>query len=317
MLRLGPSDSVTFQGLGSSTTYPAQWAEDHGVEEAVDGSAWLLRYEHSSRNWSWWGSLRDKDPGFRADLGFEPQVDIRMAAAGLGYTWWGAPDDWYTSIRAGVRWNEAKNHAGDILRREAEAWGSIGGPWQSRLWLNLTSRDVLYAGRTFDQQRVHFMLSARPSGTVSFFLFGTTGDDIDYAGVRPGEVLRLGPAIDLNVGRHLQLSLSDAWERLDVDGGRLYRVNLTELRAVYQLTLRTFVRAIVQYSDVWRDPALYSFPVDQTSRRLFGQFLFSYKVNPQTVLFVGYSETGFGRTGLDVTSENRTLFVKLGYAWLL
>ena len=317
MIRLGPSDTVTFQALGSSTTYPARWAEEHGLERSVDGSAFSLSYDHSARNWSWFASWDDLGAGFRADLGFEPRVDTRTAAFGGFHTWWGTPSDWYTDIKAGGQWNEVTDHSGNVLRREAEVWGRIAGPWQSKLWVNLTSRDVAYAGRRFDQRRAHMFFGMRPSGAVSFRLFAMSGDDIDYANVRPGDVLSFGPSLGLRLGRHLELSLDTTWERLDVAGGRLYRASLSELRTVYQISLRTFVRAVLQYTDIWRDPALYGFPVDRTSRRLFGQFLFSYKVNPQTVLFLGYSEGGFGRTGLDITRENRTFFVKLGYAWLL
>ncbi len=55
-------------------------------------------------------------------------------------------------------------------------------------------------------------------------------------------------------------------------------------------------------------------------RSLFTRFLFSYKVNPRTVLFVGYSDDRLGmldpeltRTALTPTS--RTFFLKVGYAW--
>ena len=59
---------------------------------------------------------------------------------------------------------------------------------------------------------------------------------------------------------------------------------------IYNIDTRCFLRAIVQYRDVGRDPAMYGSPVDARSRDVFAQFLFSYKLNPQTVLFLGYSD---------------------------
>ena len=53
------------------------------------------------------------------------------------------------------------------------------------------------------------------------------------------------------------------------------------------------------------------------TRQLFPQMLFSYKLNPQTVLFVGYSSTRFGSDTLDYGETDRTLFVKVGYAWAM
>jgi hypothetical protein len=43
----------------------------------------------------------------------------------------------------------------------------------------------------------------------------------------------------------------------------------------------------------------------------------AYKINPQTVFFVGYSDTRPGDERNDLRQQNRTVFVKLGYAWLL
>jgi hypothetical protein len=56
--------------------------------------------------------------------------------------------------------------------------------------------------------------------------------------------------------------------------------------------------------------------VDEQTEELFSQLLFSYKLNPQTVLFVGYSDNSFGDQRIDLTRADRTLFLKLGYAWV-
>ncbi|NIM97761.1 MAG: hypothetical protein GTO24_06685, partial [candidate division Zixibacteria bacterium] len=79
--------------------------------------------------------------------------------------------------------------------------------------------------------------------------------------------------------------------------------------------LRMFIRGIVQYLDVARTPELYINPVPRKEQSVFTQFLFSYKLNPQTVLFLGYSDNYSGETGIDITQTNRTFFIKLGYAW--
>jgi hypothetical protein len=83
----------------------------------------------------------------------------------------------------------------------------------------------------------------------------------------------------------------------------------------YHFGVRTFVRAIVQFEDVSRNTAVYTFPVESLSRRLFTQFLFSYKMNPQTVALVGYSDNRIGTSDASLTQTGRTFFVKIGYAW--
>jgi hypothetical protein len=85
---------------------------------------------------------------------------------------------------------------------------------------------------------------------------------------------------------------------------------------LYHLTLRTFVRAILQYTDITRDPALYTATVAPGTRRLFAQYLFSYKLNPQTVFLVGYSDNASTARSIDLMRTDRTFFAKVGYAWV-
>jgi hypothetical protein len=76
----------------------------------------------------------------------------------------------------------------------------------------------------------------------------------------------------------------------------------------------------VQYTDIERDADLYQRDVDPSEEDLFGQFLCSYKLNPQTVLFVGYTDSRYGVNdgvnNTDLTQTGRTFFMKLGYALL-
>ena len=85
---------------------------------------------------------------------------------------------------------------------------------------------------------------------------------------------------------------------------------------VYHLNLRTFVRAILQYTDMTRDPTLYLSSAAAETRRLFSQYLFSYKINPQTVFLVGYSDNASATEMVDLTRTDRTFFTKVGYAWV-
>ena len=106
-------------------------------------------------------------------------------------------------------------------------------------------------------------------------------------------------------------------------GATVYTANLAQAKIVWNFSVRSFVRAILQYQDLRQNPAAYGFPVDSRSQGLFTQFLFSYKLNPRTVLFLGYSDNaaggvfdswlGPGRVSL--TRTDRTFFLKIGYAW--
>jgi len=318
-IRLGQSDTITFQVLGSSTDYPDSFHDEHGQPvESFTGGAFELEYEHDTRNWSWDATYRDVSGGFRADLGFMPRGDYRFGKIRGSHTWWGKSGAFISQFRLGANYDEMKNQAGMSLYRATELWASLSAAAQTHVFINLSSGNQWYNGRSFDADAAMVFLSSRPSAALTFRLAAYVGDAIDFVNTRPGDELTIRPGIVWRAGRHLSLDLSTTYQTLDVAGGRLYRASLSELRTVYQFTVRTFARAIVQYSDISRNPELYGDPdLEPSSRRFFVQLLLSYKVNPQTVFFLGYSEGRRGWNGIDMLSTDRTIFLKIGYAWLL
>jgi hypothetical protein len=73
----------------------------------------------------------------------------------------------------------------------------------------------------------------------------------------------------------------------------------------------------LQYADFNYNSALYGSEIDPVFRHLFSQVLFSYKINPQTVLFLGYSDDYYGYSYIPLKHNNYTLFLKIGYALVL
>jgi hypothetical protein len=321
LYRLSPADSFRFQVLGSQTRYPEALAADLGQSAGDLGDvAMMLSYSHSVRNWNAYATYEDLGSEFRADLGFLPQVDYRRGIAGGEYIVHGKPGDWYTRWGFGADVDQTSRQDGGLLEREAEAWFFGGGPLQSWLVLDGGVRERTFEGVHFDQVFLNTFLEMSPTGNVYFYVSGTFGDAIDFANTRAATQVLLEPGVRVNFGRSLQLNVDHTMQRLEVEGGRLFLANLSQVRLVYQFNVRTFLRAIVQYTDIRRDPSLYLDEDDRPearSRSLGNQLLFSYKLNPQTVLFLGYSDAYLGETQIDLTQTDRTVFLKLGYAWTL
>jgi hypothetical protein len=124
-------------------------------------------------------------------------------------------------------------------------------------------------------------------------------------------------AVELKLGRHVNAQLAHTLQRLEVPGGELFEANLSQLRLVYNFNVRALARAILQYTDITRDPALFPFAVEAETERLFTQLLLSYKLNAKTVFFLGYSDNSLGGVDLSLTRTDRTVFAKIGYAFLL
>ena len=316
LVRLSDADSLSLQALGSTTRYPdrivTRFDQPRG---SFEDTALRASYTHSASAWGW--RLRGEDRGddFRADLGFVPQVGSRLGNAKVRRTWWGEDDDRWTRFEVDANYNYSEDQQGTLLSKELELGVEMEGPWQSFARLEWGGRDQIFAGVEFPGQEEWVVIaSLRPTRSFRVHLFAKRGDDVDFANVRPARALRLEPSVEVNVGRHLRVEVSHNLERFDVDAGRLYTANLTQATAVYQINLRTFVRLVSQYTRIDRRPESYTFEVDEQTEQLFNQLLVSYKINPRTAAFVGYSDTHLGRDDDPLLQRDRTVFMKVGYA---
>ncbi len=324
LIRLSPVDTLRFQAIRSDTLYPAQVASMFNqITDPFAGSATTLRYNHGSRDWNLWGNYEDLGRDFRADTGFIPRVDTRKKEAGVERVLWGGPGSWYTRFLFGVWGWRIDDHSGTLTDQDLGLHSALFGPRQSILYTRVARQKEFFDGATYDKTSGEFFFNVRPTGDLTLSLGGRLGDAVDYDNSRPATLTRLTPGLSCDFGRHLHLQLDHTYERLDEKGGRLYVANLTQIRLVYQWSVRTFARAILQYTDTLKkvrlyDPILNPDPIQPRESQLLTQLLVSYKVNPQTLVYIGYSET---RTNEDTTDlipleKDRSLFFKIGYAWI-
>jgi Domain of unknown function (DUF5916) len=312
------SDTFRFQAVRSETLYPEAVARRRRQSlDEFGGEGLFAHYEHQAKTWRASVGYRDLDPEFRADSGFVPRVDVRTAEAALQRILHGKRGGWYTRIDAGLRGLRTEDHGGRLTDETFELFGIYQGALQSTVELVAERTRELVGGTTFELDRLRWLLQASPSGKLRLTLVGRAGDEVDVDNVRPGEVLSLTPSLQWRLGRRLSANLSHQAQWLDVAGGELFEAHLSQLRLVYQFDVRTAVRAIVQRTDITREPGLYTFRVEPESERVFSQLLFSWKLNPQTVLFLGYTDTRQGLRTIDLTQTDRTFFAKVGYAFLL
>ncbi len=314
--RLSRTKTIRFQYLHSETKY----AEDVSrvFRQSLDsfgGDAFRAEFLHRSRNWSYGTTYEDLSPEFRGDYGYIPRVDIRRARGMFERRFWGKNGDFYTQIGLGMNGMTTYDHGGQLTDQEITLYSYFVGPLQSTVQGLFVHNKEFFMGTTYDLDRIGLFAEIKPAGGLHFNLYGEYGGSVDYSNARQGTALRIFPFAELSLGRHVNITLRHAFERLGFEGNKIFMANLSQIRLIYNFNVRAFVRAIVQYLDVSRNPELYIFPVSRKTQTIFTQFLFSYKLNPQTVLFLGYSDNYMGMTGIDITQADRTFFVKLGYAW--
>ena len=316
-LRFTDTDRVRFQLLGSATRYPQAVAETLGQPRGeLRDWAGHVSYAHDTRHVDAWATLGRIGPEFRADAGFLPQVGYTEAEAGLTYAWIPEGDTWFSALEATGELRETRLVDGGLLSRTALGMVEYEGPLQSHAYVQIKDLAEVYRGITFRGSEILLHNCMWPADGTHLYATVTYGDRVDYANTRQGRRLRVAPGLFRQVGRHVAVGLDAAWERMRELDQRLYTATIAQLSATYSFTVRSFVRALVQLSDTDYNPALYSDGRDARSRSLFTQLLFSYKLNPQTVLFLGATSGSQGTSEYGLTTARRAVFAKVGYAWV-
>jgi len=317
-LRLTPSDRLEAQALQSRTDYPDTFAVAGGLHvDEFDGAAYDFEYNHDGGTFDWWAAYRQIGEDFRADMGFRPRSGYRQTRGGWSYLRRAEAGHWYTGLNSGFGYVHNEKLSGKTLESYFDYWVNYEGPMRSEFNVYGVLGREEYMGTEFDKRTVDANAAFWPTGSILARLMTSFGEDIDYANGRQADRLNVEPFVYLNVARRLNLIFSHEYERLSVDEGRLYTANVTYARAAYQFTRRTFLRAILQYADYDYETELYSDGRDSRESYFASQLLFSYKLNAQTVFYVGYSDNHRADDSTDLTQEDRTFFAKIGYAWVL
>lgn len=316
--RFTSKDRIRMQILGSSTLYPDATAEEfEQPKDRFNDKALDIVYQHDSRNFSGHVGYKDMGKDFRADLGFIPRVNYRSIYGGGNYIWYAKPNKWWSRFTLNANFEQLKDEDDNLLQRRYSTHFAYEGPRQMHSLIEYAWVRERYEGKVFDQNRFFIHHCMNPIGAIHLYFNVNFGDRIDYTDARGGKRLKLYPGISYHIGQHLRLDLSHTFERLWVNSKRLYTANQTELTVIYHFTKRMFVRCIMQYVDHKYNTENYISEMDPVYKHLFTQFLFSYKINPQTVLFLGYSDNYHAYVPGKMPQTNRAVFLKVGYALVL
>ncbi|MGE5340607.1 MAG: DUF5916 domain-containing protein [Candidatus Omnitrophota bacterium] len=318
-LRFTAKDRVIMQLLGSNTRYPdpiaAEFCQNQGKfsDKALD-----VFYYHDTRNIDWYLEYLDMGKDFRSDLGFIPQVGYRSLYTGVNYLWYAKkPGQWWTRFGLQGRYKQLNDYDDRLLNRIASIRLTYMGPLQMNSFLDFSYKREAYRGKLFNQKALTLYHLMYPARNLMMELNFVLGDRIDYTEARLGKRVRLTSTFLYDMGAHIRLSLFYNFEWMQIRSQHLYTANQGEFRLAYQFDRRTFLRAILQYMDYRYNTDMYASPVNPETRNLFTQILFSYKINPQTVLFLGYSDNYYGFENIGFPRINWAVFFKIGYALAL
>jgi len=238
---------------------------------------------------------KDFSDGFRADTGFVPQVGFRQGWGEAGYTLW--PTGLLTRYRNWLRFDYQVDREGRILNQLVAPGFGIDGRWNSFVQLYASWERVRAGDQVIPRRRLNYSFQVNPTRWLSgVVLQGYVGEGIDFAESRRGHGGRVYARATFRPTDHLNLQAIADRVWLDVapapgaDEKRLFTAQVERLKATYTFSARSYVRLIGQYVWTDRDPTLYASPTPARSGGLSFSALLAYKLNWQSVLFLGYGD---------------------------
>ena len=320
--RPSEGDEVTGQFLYSSTRTPNRPdLADEWDGRKLDAATWFLSWLHTSRTWVWRTTYEDIGTEFRADNGFLPQVGYRRGRNFLGYTFY--PKNFFFSrIEPLVVVNWWFERDGSTLDRRVYPGVQFNGKLNSSGEIDFNFDSIRVGEKLLSRKNAAWSIGLSPTRLVSrISLNGFIGEDIDFDNARVGDGGRFGVFATVRPTDHIDLQFTGDRRWLDVRSeetgreGRLFTATVARLRAAYTFSARAFLRLIGQYVETKRDPGLYTFDVSRKSGAFEGSALFSYKLNWQSVLFIGYGDTSVINDAGDLAHNDRQFFLKISYAF--
>lgn len=309
------STQLTGQLLWSDTENP----DLPEVSPYFDGSsdsahAFKLSFSRNARTFDLFSRAEDVGEGFRADTGFVTRAGYRQLGAEGGLRRY-PEHPWFSFVRgyAGASISDDRHQE----RLDREVYVGANGFGRKNLQFNVQASDleVLVGARRLAQTTGFVFVQIDPSRRLTRVSAQVTfGEAIDFANGREGDGLTWTLRSTLHPTAHLELEA--LWNRrtLNVAGGRLFTASVERLRGTYVFSARQLIRLIAQRTDTDRNPALHGFPVDAESGDFATTGLYSFKLNWQTVLFLGYGDERLLSQPGDLEPTRRSVFFKISYA---
>jgi len=341
---LSEEDSVQYQYSYSNTVNPQSLLSEYSLKEKQQDYAVGIDYSHGTRDYNLTLGYKDVGSDFRADMGFVGKTGYKALQFSGEKTYFGEESETFNRLGYFGSGDITYDQHGKQLSRSVEFLGFANGPMQFYANFGLIAGDEFYQneynqeGEYFSHMALSGFTTITPLPGLELRLSGSLGQQIDYANANTGQKLNTWLTIDWSVNKNLNLNLNHFFNRMNVDAsdflvegelvqlesGRLFTANKSNLGLTYQFNIQSQLRLTVQYTDITRDESLYlanhdindNNDVGDLSRYFSTQLLYSYKVNPQTLLYVGYSDGGFQSAESDqLERDQRSFFVKFSYAF--
>ncbi len=316
--RPAQTDSITGELLLSQNENPnrpdlsSAWNGNKSTSHAA-----YANWSHVKRSWDLFVEGKDIGKGFRADLGFIPQVGYREVDGQAALHFY-PEKGLLRSIRPSIFVDRQSSAAGNgTIFRMVSLAVNVQGVKNLIAGIAVRPKEQAFvSGKLLERNYVNFFAQIDPSRRYTRIIFqGYAGQIIDFANARVGNGASLQLSATVRPVDRLTLEPIVSSEWINVDGGRLYTAAVERLKATYSFSSKSLLRVIGQYVTTNRAPQRYLFPVSPHDAAFLGSILYSYKINWQTVLFAGYGDDRvLNNVNNDLVKLDRSFFFKVSYA---
>jgi len=335
--RLSDSNAIKAQILNSDTLYDdgefsnILTLQPEYIENNFSDKAFKINFNHNSEYWLLDLEHQNIGAGFRADLGYIPKTDIKTNQALIKRNFYSEHGSYWQEAGISGQWKIAHNLNNELIERELTTNFTIDGPLQSvfeialihgeRVGLRYDDNSTAIDGNTtfFNEDQLTLFTSAYLNNRTYISLDFTVGDKIDYSNDRLGNLIEVTGNINIFLTDHLEFDFYQTYSKLDAKEDNIeqnvYTANISELRVSYQFDVRSYLKLSLVYDNIEYSNTNSDLDTEQI-KALSTQLIYSYKLNPQTVFFLGYSDNSYQENDLTkLTQTERTFFTKISYAW--
>lgn len=346
---LGDQDSLTVQAMTSNTQYSDDILSyfDYDVEQcgegqcadyehflrtptnqSFSGSGAVINYSHLEQDWYADLEYITVDDNFRADLGFVDQVALEALDVEMGYNFYADEGQLWNKVTLELN-NEIKiSNDQQIIDKEIDARVIIEGVYNSRLVLSCEQagqignrRDpsiLALKGNTdfFDVDSCQIRGGFTPLSGLAFDGRYRSGDRVDLSNNRVAQSTNLRLSMDYFINQHFSSNIDYVIEDLSTDQGTVFEAQQINMRLAYSLDVRHSLRLSLIYTDIDYNQNNYSVAQEPRYKDLGSQLIYSYKVNPQTAVYIGYSDFSASDNFQNLERLQKSFFAKFSYAWM-
>ncbi len=316
---LSSQDRINYQVAYSDTTNTQEIQNTNGLEKSQKGVAVQVGYSRETRHYGGYLGLKSVDKDFRADLGYIARTGYDKAAFGGEYRWFNDRNSAITKYVVSADVDIIYDESGNLLDREYALSANLEGNYNSYVEVEFESIKERYINDYYNPWQASIYATFRPISELKLNIYTYLGEEIDYDHQKLGDAIYVSPSFSWDINNHIQIKFDHNYRELRHSDILSFRANQSDVRFSYKFNINSIFKVTAQYTNLEVNSNPFTAGSDfSRSKRLATQFIYSYKINPQTLFYLGYSDGGFiERDSFSYKADNRSFFSKLSYAWQL